>query len=185
MSGSLDTSFLFETIAKDDEVNLPPEVMAREIQKRETRVKKEAQEKALEKKVKSLEKIEKKTEKLLKKAKEAKDSPRTTRTQPTNNSSTTPVQSKREVSFMTLRMMPPRKTPRIILEHIKVNAFEENGDWFSTIDSYELSSLTNKTSDQNGTTVRRLRDQGWFEIIKADSGGFRLVTINPENYGLK
>lgn len=148
--------------------------------------KKNAQKKKIDNKIKSLTKKEKQTNQLLIKAKKKKDrsKPDTTRKQLRYNSDTARVQNKRDVSFVALRMMPMRKSPRKILEYVKRNAYKENNDWFSIIDSYELSEITGKNADQNGTTIKRLKNQGWFEILKFDTRGSRLLKINPNNFGL-
>ena len=81
--------------------------------------------------------------------------------------------------------MPPRKLPRKILDHIKANAWAENGEWFSRIDSYELSLVAEINAHQIGNTVRQLKNEGFFEIIEHSTSGYRLLKINPIIFGIK
>ena len=81
--------------------------------------------------------------------------------------------------------MPPRKLPRRILDHVKANAWTENGEWFSRIDSYELSLVAEINSHQIGNTVRQLKNEGFFEIVEHSTSGYRLLKINPIIFGIK
>jgi hypothetical protein len=101
------------------------------------------------------------------------------------NSPQTSNKIKREASFYTYICMPPRKLPRKILDHVKANAWLENGDWYSRIDSYELSQMAEINAHQIGNTVRQLRNEGFFEIIEHSTSGYRLLKINPLIFGIK
>jgi hypothetical protein len=101
------------------------------------------------------------------------------------NSPQTINKTKREASFYTYVCMPPRRLPRKILDHVKANAWPENGEWFSRIDSYELSLAAEINAHQIGNTVRQLRDEGFFEIVEHSTSGYRLLKINPIIFGIK
>lgn len=133
-----------------------------------------------------LEKIEKKTNKLI----EKHEKMLTTKTPQTSNkihTNTTQAinKPKREASYFTYICMPPRKLPRKILDHVKDNAFHENGEWYSKIDSYELSAKVQMNSHQVSNTVRQLKIEGFFEVIESSTSGYRLLKINPETFGIK
>lgn len=183
MSGSLDTSFLFETIAKDDEVNLPPDVMERELKKREARARKEAQEAVLTRKVENLEKIEKKTEKLLKKAqKRGKDVQETSQKRAHNvpkacNKRTT---IKRKASLIEYRCM--RGLKKDILLNITKNRFDENGISKSLIDTEEIMRASGKKAHAVRKAVMSMKEEGWFEVNHSAYSGVREITIDPDNY---
>ena len=137
-----------------------------------------------------LEKIEKKTEKLLIKAKEQAnkklplDYQSTTDQVPLAYQSTT-TQVKRDVSFLTYQMLSARKLPKKILNHVRKNAFKiENDQWYSKIDSFELSDETQKPPRDLQLAVKRLQAEGWFTIIESSTSGYRKLKIEPENYGL-
>ena len=93
--------------------------------------------------------------------------------------------TKREASFYAYVCMPPRKLPRKILDHVKTNAWTENGEWFSRIDSYELSLVAEINAHQIGNTVRQLKNEGFFEVIEHSTSGYRLLKINPIIFGIK
>jgi AraC-like DNA-binding protein len=80
--------------------------------------------------------------------------------------------------------MSPKKIPKQILNYVKEKHFIHNGDFFSLIDSYELSQRTGKSAHHLATQISRMEEQGWFKIIKSSSGGHRTIQINPEIYGI-
>jgi len=138
---------------------------------------------------KQLKKIELKTDKLLEKAKAIEDNKlpltnhsRTTQPPLKNQSFTT--QKKRDVSFLTFQSMPSRKTPKQILNHVRENAFTSEGAWFSKIDSYDLATTVGKPPRDLQLAVKRLSEEGWFQIIETSTSGYRILKINPEEYGL-
>lgn len=143
----------------------------------------------LEKLDKQLRNVEIKTDKLLEKAKNIED-----RRSARNNQSTTtqsPVKShsaatqiRRSVSFLTFQSMPSRKTPKQILSHIRQNAFINEGNWFSKIDSYDLALAVGKPPRDLQLAVKRLCEEGWFQILETSTSGYRILKINPEEYGL-
>jgi hypothetical protein len=161
----------------------PPE----EIRKGE--LKKLALENILEKEDARLEKIEAKTNKLLLKAEQINEPklpisyPSLTTQLPVNCQSTT-TQNKRSVSFLTFQSMPSRKIPRQILNHVRQNAFMNEGAWYSKIDSYELAMATGKSPRDLQLAVKRLFEEGWFRIIETSTSGYRILKIKPEEYGL-
>jgi len=193
MSGSLDTSFLFETIAKDDEVNLPPDVMERELKKREARARKEAQEAVLTRKVENLEKIEKKTEKLLKKAQErskAAAEPYNSRTtikreasleshvQPITNPVITREPLPRPAPSITDYHMLNRN-PKKVMKFI-MSVFSASGSSEKTlfIDTYELKNETGLSAESIRQVFVILKKNGYIEVERSRSNGMRMVTIN-------
>ncbi len=101
------------------------------------------------------------------------------------NSPRTINKTKREASFYAYICMPPRNLPRKILDHVKGNAWAENGEWFSRIDSYELSLVAEINAHQIGNTVRQLKNEGFFEVIEHSTSGYRLLKINPIIFGIK
>lgn len=137
-----------------------------------------------------LERIEKKTDRLLEKAKrietkkEQGNYPSNTPQLPVNYQSTT-TQNKRGVSGLIYQSMPSRKIPKQILNHIKQNIFYEKNECYSKIDSYELSVSTGKVARDLQLPIKRLAQDGWFEVIETSTSGYRLLKINPENYGLQ
>jgi ABC-type Zn2+ transport system substrate-binding protein/surface adhesin len=181
MSGSLDTSFLMETIAKDDEVNLPPDVMDREIKKREAKAKKQAQEAVLVKKVKSLEKIEKKTERLLKKAKKREE--KQEKTPAIHNK----IPSKSVATHNTLERTPSmldyhmlNRFPKAVMKFIweKHKELEIDKDGLFVIDTEEMKDKLNKSANQIANTVLRLKGKGFIFIEKYNTCGTRAIRIN-------
>lgn len=143
----------------------------------------------LEKLDKQLENVEIKTDKLLEKAKAIEDkkvplghqSPATQL--PVKHPSAT-TQKERSVSFLTFQSMPSRKTPKQILNHILQNAFINEGNWFSKIDSYDLALAVGKSPRDLQLAVKRLSEEGWFQVIETSTSGYRILKINPEEYGL-
>lgn len=145
---------------------------------------------------KQLEKVENRTSDLIAKH-VAKEEAKTKKNQQfsidsaqsTHKLATNPPQTinktKRAASFYAYVCMPPRKLPRKILDHVKANAWAENGEWFSRIDSYELSLVAEINAHQIGNTVRQLKNEGFFEVIEHSTSGYRLLKINPIIFGIK
>jgi hypothetical protein len=144
-------------------------------------------EKALEKKDNKLKKVEEHTFKLIEKHKERKlksENPTQAITKETPNTTPTLPNLKRDISRTTYQCMPERKTPKQILNHVMKNIFKEENQYFSKIDTYQLIEELNpkKTAHYISKTIHRLRDEGWFEIIKSNSSGYRLLKIDIKNY---
>jgi hypothetical protein len=146
-------------------------------------------ESKIEKVDRQLRKIEDKTDSLLKKAKERgerenSENPTSSIPQPIIKTTSTLHHSEPRASHFAFMSLPPRKIPRQILNHIKSNAFSSSGQWFSRIDSYELMSSTGKTAHYLSVAIGRLALEKWFEIIESSSGGYRILKIDPEIYGI-
>lgn len=144
-------------------------------------------EKRLEKLDEKLKKVEDRTYQLIERhnAKKLKAENTTqTITKETPNTHLTLPNLKRDISKTTYLCMPERKIPKQILRHVEKNIFKENGEYFSKIDTYQLiEELTpKKTAHYISKTIHRLRDEGWFEIIKSNSSGYRLLKIEIENF---
>jgi len=142
------------------------------------------QESPLKKLDKKLEKVEIKTDKILEKVARSREKSEETSNRLAINSPQTHHKTKRAASYFTYICLPPKKLPRKILDHIKKNAFLENKEWFSKIDSYELKENTGINSHQASNTIRQLRDEGFFEILDYSTAGYRLLKINPETFNL-
>lgn len=146
-------------------------------------------EELLSQKEQKLIKIENKTEKLIARAKKANkkakplNSHTTTTQKPLNYHSTT-TQNKREVSYLTYQMMPSKKIPKQILNHVRKNAFKIQNEWYSKIDSFDLSDEIQKEPRELQLAVKRLHAEGWFLIIETSTSGYRRLKIQPETYGL-
>jgi hypothetical protein len=119
------------------------------------------------------------------KAEKQNTNPGTSQVQPNDNPGTARVQNKRTASYTTLQCLPMRLVPRKILDHIKANAFQSEGDWFSRVDSFEIQDSLQKDSNHLRKAISRLKDEGWFEVIEASSSGYRLLKIDPKNFGLE
>lgn len=207
MSRSLDLTHVNEMFKSDKEVNLPPDALERELQKREAMAKKKAQEQTLENKVKSLKRIEKKTDKLIKKAKQTKNNSDTTRTQPQYKPPTTRIQSKREESLnrretvethvepvtnpVATREPLPRPAPSITDYHMLnrnpkkvmkfiMSAFSASGSSEKTvfIDTYELKDETGLSAESIRQVFIILKKNGYIEVERSRSNGMRMVSIN-------
>lgn len=142
-------------------------------------------ESKVEKIDKKLAKIEERTDYLIAKAANTalpKATPTTPKPSPIGTQNLPNL--KRDISFITYLCMPDRKVPKQILKHIEASIFEENGEFFSIIDSYKLLEEINpkKSAHFLSKTIHRLRDEGWFEIIKSNSSGYRLLKIEISNY---
>ena len=143
-----------------------------------------------------LEKIETKTSRLIERDKRQKDNRETRELAKLSSNSTETVtslsrnytdtlQSPRcSVSFHDLLSMPSRKIPRQVLNYVKAHAYQINGEWFSAIDSYELSELTGKSAHHLSDAISILKRNGWFDVINSSTSGSRTLRINPEIYGL-
>jgi hypothetical protein len=146
----------------------------------------------IEKVDRQLKKVEEKTDKLLEKAKASQE--KIEANLPYNYQPTTPqvpvkhpiatIQNKRTVSFLTFQTMPARLAPRQILNHVRQYAFINEGVWYSKIDTFELTLLTGKSARDLQKPVRRLIEEGWFEIVETSTSGYRILKINPVEYGL-
>ena len=137
---------------------------------------------------KKLEKIETRTEFLIKKSRKLNDKTTedsTASIQQANNIPTSTLQHSRLVaSFFDYLSMSPKKIPKQILNYIKEKHFIHNSNFFSLIDSYELSQRTGKSAHHLSTQISRMEEQGWFKIIKSSSGGHRTIQIDPTLYGI-
>lgn len=109
----------------------------------------------------------------------------TSQVQPNDSPGTARVRNRRDASYTTLQCLPLRLVPRKILDHIRANAFQNEGHWFSRIDSFEIQDIIQKDSNHLRKAISRLKDEGWFEVIEASSAGYRLLKIDPKNFGLE
>jgi hypothetical protein len=148
-----------------------------------------AEDEALEKSVKKWKKLEDRTDRHIArqetKIQKKKENPGTSQVQPNDIPGTTRVQNKRSASYSTMQCLPLRLTPRKILDHIKSNAFKSEENWFSRIDSFEIQDSIQKDSNHLRKAISRLKDEGWFEVVEASSAGYRLLKIDPINFGLE
>jgi vacuolar-type H+-ATPase subunit I/STV1 len=142
---------------------------------------------------KQLEKVEKKTDRLIAKNKsitERVEQPHdslsnTASIQQANAIHTSPLHHSRLLaSYFDFISMSPKKLPKQILNHIRDRSFFHNGECFSSIDTYELISKTNKKAHHLSTQISRMESQGWFQIVKSSSAGHRTVQIDPKHYGI-
>lgn len=139
-----------------------------------------------------LEKIEKRTEFLIEKNKQAE-----LKNQSKNGNKPTPVlpqespiptqtlpHLKRDISKTTYMCMPDRKIPKQILKHIEKNIFKDGDDYFSKIDTYQLLEeiFPKKSAHYISKSIHRLKEEGWFEILKSSSSGYRLVKITIQYF---
>lgn len=77
--------------------------------------------------------------------------------------------------------------PKSIINHIKEKAVHDNQlqRWISIIDTEELKLITNKTASHLSVQMLRLEKQGWFQILKSNNAGVRVVEIDPSIYPIK
>jgi hypothetical protein len=77
--------------------------------------------------------------------------------------------------------------PKSIINHIKEKATHDDQlqKWISIIDTEELKLITNKTASHLSVQMLRLEKQGWFQILKSNNAGVRVVEINPSVYPIK
>lgn len=77
--------------------------------------------------------------------------------------------------------------PKIILRHIQdKTSFDDNlQKWISIIDTEDLKSLTGKTASHLSVQILRLEKQGWFELLRSNNAGVRVIQINPEAFPVK
>jgi hypothetical protein len=77
--------------------------------------------------------------------------------------------------------------PKIILRHIqeKVVFSDELQKWISVIDTEDLKQISGKTASHLSVQILRLEKQGWFQLLKSNNAGVRVVQINPENFQVK
>lgn len=143
---------------------------------------------------KQLERIEKKTDRLLTKGKSSTDKveqlntdsiPTSSIPQPDSIHTTTLHHSRLTASHFDYVSMSSKKLPKQILNHIKERAFFHDGECYSSIDTYELISKTNKKAHHLSTQISRMESQGWFQVIKSSSAGHRTIKIEPKHYGIQ
>lgn len=77
--------------------------------------------------------------------------------------------------------------PKSIINHIKEKATHDDQlqKWISIIDTEELKLITNKTASHLSVQMLRLEKQGWFQILKSNNAGVRVVEIDPSVYPIK
>ena len=77
--------------------------------------------------------------------------------------------------------------PKSIINHIKEKAVHDDQlqKWISIIDTEELKLITNKTASHLSVQMLRLEKQGWFQILKSNNAGVRVVEIDPSVYPIK
>jgi len=151
-------------------------------------------ESKIEKIDKQLEKVEKKTDRLIARSKSITDKVEqsngdnihdTTIHHPNSIHTTTLHHSRLTASRFDFISMSPKKLPKQILNHVRDRAFFHNGECFSSIDTYELITITHKKAHHLSTQISRMELQGWFQIIKSSSAGHRTIKIEPEHYGIQ
>jgi len=186
-----------KTFSIEEVINL--QELANDSEKKEQVVKKGELTKPESKLVKidrQLEKIETKTSKMIEKDKKQKDNREIRELVKLSSNSTESVTSlsrnytdtlqgpRCDKSLHDLLSMPSRKIPRQVLNYVKAHAYQINGEWFSAIDSFELSELTGKSAHHLSDAISILKRNGWFDIINSSTSGSRTLRINPEIYGL-
>jgi hypothetical protein len=77
--------------------------------------------------------------------------------------------------------------PKSIINHIKEKAGldDQLQKWISIIDTEELKLITNKTASHLSVQMLRLEKQGWFQILKSNNAGVRVIEIDPSIYPIK
>lgn len=143
----------------------------------------------LEKSAKKWGKLEERTDRHLARIKTKAVQPTedagTTNVQGNDKTGTERVQNRRAPSYTTFLCLPPRMTPRMILNQIRANAFQIEKEWFSRIDSFEAIEKIQKDSNHLRKTVSRLKEEGWFQVLEASGAGYRLLKIDPKIFGLE
>ena len=109
----------------------------------------------------------------------------TDQVQSSDNPGISRVQTKRSASYFTFLCLPPRKVPRMILNQIKANAFKVENEWYSRLDSFEAIEIMQKDSNHLRKAISRLKEEGWFKVLEASSSGYRLLKIDPADFGLE
>lgn len=157
-------------------------------------------ESILEKEDSRLEKIEDKTARLILKNKErvardeqkegqtisppTEDQSRTTSVRIVDRPSTHRGQSKRTVSFLTLQCIPKRMISRQILDFIRSRSFEQDNEWYVSIDTKALVEELKSNTETIKKTISRLKGDGWFEVGEWSTSGYRTLRIDPKIFGL-
>ena len=77
-----------------------------------------------------------------------------------------------------------RKVPRAILDMIKEKAYwnSDYQEWTSEIHTNEVLSELGINRSNFTTALSRLGKRGWFKLDTVDKSGFRIVTIDINNY---
>lgn len=173
-----------ETSSKEKEANTSPTNDVQQ-QVNEERQQKFAdgisEDKQLEAKDKKLAKIQKTTDKLIAKAnKPAPIKKVKPRKEPTHNYDV----YKQDQSPSYQLFIRLRKVPRAILEMIKERAYwnSDYQEWVSEIHTNEVLTDLGINRSNFTTTLSRLGKRGWFRLDTIDKSGFRIVTIDINNY---
>lgn len=109
----------------------------------------------------------------------------TDQVQDNDKTGTAHVQTKRSASYFTFLCLPSRKAPRMILNQVKANAFKVENEWYSRLDSFEAIEIIQKDSNHLRKAISRLKEEGWFKVLEASSSGYRLLKIDPSDFGLE
>lgn len=147
-------------------------------------------EEQLKKLDKKLEKVEIKTKQLIDKSKKQvinslqikNISPRITTYQEQIKHD---AKSKKEASLVEFYCL--KGLPKSIITHIKEKARHDDQllKWISIIDTEELKLITKKTASHLSVQMLRLEKQGWFQILKSNNAGVRVLEIDPALYSIK
>lgn len=136
-----------------------------------------------------LEKVEIKTDRLIEKYKKQelksahiKNKSAQIKTHQEHNKHTAKTKEASLIEFHCLKGLP-----KSIINHIKEKAVHDNQlqKWISIIDTEDLKLITNKTASHLSVQILRLEKQGWFQILKSNNAGVRVVEIDPSAYPIK
>jgi len=134
-----------------------------------------------------MEKIEKRTDFLIEKSKkqELKSTQVKSNSIQVNTGREQNGRSAKEPSLLEFYCL--KGLPKIILRHIQdKTSFDDNlQKWISIIDTEDLKSLTGKTASHLSVQILRLEKQGWFELLRSNNAGVRVIQINPEAFPVK
>jgi hypothetical protein len=87
---------------------------------------------------------------------------------------------KRRASYIEFLCMKGIK--KQILLSIKENAFQENGQWLSVLNTADIEQRTSSKASIIRDAIYRMKEEGWFEIIHSSNSGSRLLKIYPEHF---
>ena len=164
-----------EPVKKEEVVNSPINDRSEQF------IKGVSKKEQLKRKDKKLEKIEMKTDKLIAKAKKpAPIKKEKAKKEPTHNYDV--YKQDQPPSYQLFIRL--RKVPRAILDMIKEKAYwnSDYQEWTSEIHTNEVLSELGINRSNFTTTLSRLGKRGWFKLDTVDKSGFRIVTIDINNY---
>jgi hypothetical protein len=95
------------------------------------------------------------------------------------------AKTKKEASLIEFHCL--RGLPKSIIIHIqeRANLDSQLQKWISVIDTEELKLITKKTASHLSVQLLRLEKQGWFQILKSNNAGVRVIEIDPSIYPTK